>query len=542
MAAPIACAECHPIPGDTAHATNPPPARVTFGTLASANGATPAWNQATGGCSASYCHGSFSFNGVSGTAASITWTDVTHLDCTSCHGMPPTGHIPVANAPAASSCSSCHPTSISPDGSVNLGGGTHLDGKADVAALGCTSCHGDATRTPRQAGTDANLVSAPPAAPTGAPAYAVGVHDGHVNPPATGAFSAPIACVVCHPPTTDLRHATSPPPSSVVFSGVALAGGARPTWTVSSTGCAATYCHGSFSYNGVSGSAATVSWTDTAPLTCTSCHGMPPTGHVAVNGAPAASSCAACHPNAVNPDGTINLAAGGHLNGRPDTSAVGCTACHGDAGRTGNLPGTDVNLISSPPVAPASAPAYATGAHLGHVNPTAGTALMQPIACGACHAVPGDLTHVGPAVDAPATLTWGTLATTGGASPSFDRQTATCSSTYCHGNFTGGSRAAPSWTGGTLACTACHATAPQTGRHQLHMSRSSINCLMCHNGIATGTGNPSTNATLVNAALHMNATKNVVFGGTFLGRPVTGTWNGTSCSGLATSCHGSEDW
>jgi hypothetical protein len=74
------------------------------------------------------------------------------------------------------------------------------------------------------------------------------------------------------------------------------------------------------------------------------------------------------------------------------------------------------------------------------------------------------------------------------------------------------------------------------------MSRSSINCLICHNGIATGTGNPSPNATLVNAALHMNATKNVVFGGTFLGRPVTGTWNGTSCSGLATSCHGSEDW
>jgi hypothetical protein len=71
------------------------------------------------------------------------------------------------------------------------------------------------------------------------------------------------------------------------------------------------------------------------------------------------------------------------------------------------------------------------------------------------------------------------------------------------------------------------------------MSRSSFNCLLCHNGIATGTGNPSANAALVNATLHVNGTKDVVFGGTFLGGPVTGTWNGTTC---APSCHGSETW
>ncbi len=55
--------------------------------------------------------------------------------------------------------------------------------------------------------------------------------------------------------------------------------------------------------------------------TCTSCHGMPPTGHVAVAAPITAASCAPCHPTAVNPNGSINLVDKGHLNGLADTSA-----------------------------------------------------------------------------------------------------------------------------------------------------------------------------------------------------------------------------
>jgi hypothetical protein len=107
---------------------------------------------------------------------------------------------------------------------------------------------------------------------------------------------------------------------------------------------------------------------------------MPPTGHVAVAAPVTAASCAACHPASVNADGTINLAGKGHLNGKADVAAVGCTTCHGDPNRKGNLAGTDANLASSPPIARPNAPAYSTGAHLGHVNPTAASFLMAPIA------------------------------------------------------------------------------------------------------------------------------------------------------------------
>jgi hypothetical protein len=66
-----------------------------------------------------------------------------------------------------------------------------------------------------------------------------------------------------------------------------------------------------------------------------------------------------------------------------------------------------------------------------------------------------------------------------------------------------------------------------------------LNCSNCHNGIATGSGNPSTNATIVGPALHVNGTKNVVFGGTYSGNTVSGSFNNGNCT---ISCHGSETW
>jgi len=98
-------------------------------------------------------------------------------------------------------------------------------------------------------------------------------------------------------------------------------GGAAPTWTSSTAGCAATYCHGNFNYNGVAGANATVIWTGTAPLAC---HGMPPSGHVAVPGAPAASSCNPCPSQTVNACGALNLTY--HLNGKAEGGD--CGSCH----------------------------------------------------------------------------------------------------------------------------------------------------------------------------------------------------------------------
>jgi hypothetical protein len=54
----ISCSECHLIPaavGDPGHNDTPLPAELTWGALASSNGATPNWNGVS--CSGVYCHG-----------------------------------------------------------------------------------------------------------------------------------------------------------------------------------------------------------------------------------------------------------------------------------------------------------------------------------------------------------------------------------------------------------------------------------------------------------------------------------------------------
>jgi predicted CxxxxCH...CXXCH cytochrome family protein len=177
-----------------------------------------------------------------------------------------------------------------------------------------------------------NLTSAPPAAPAGAPAFAVGAHQGHMNPTAASYLMPPVACGECHVVPTDSAHAANPPAQKVVFGTLSRTGGAAPAWDPVSTGCAASYCHGNFSFNGVTGANAVPLWTTTSALTCISCHGMPPTGHPAYTGTPTAASCFQCHPQSVNVDGTIKQG-GGHLNGKADGGD--CTSCHGDPPTTG---------------------------------------------------------------------------------------------------------------------------------------------------------------------------------------------------------------
>jgi predicted CxxxxCH...CXXCH cytochrome family protein len=160
----------------------------------------------------------------------------------------------------------------------------------------------------------------------------VGAHLGHVNPTAASYLMAPIACAECHPVPGDSTHATSPPPQPVLFGTFSRTGGTVPVWSAGTRGCAATYCHGSFTFGAVQGSASAPVWTATALLGCDGCHGMPPTGHPAFPATPTPASCYSCHPQSVNADGTIKQG-GGHLNGRADGGD--CTSCHGDPPQTG---------------------------------------------------------------------------------------------------------------------------------------------------------------------------------------------------------------
>ena len=491
--APVACAECHVMPTDATHAKTPPAEKVVFGALSRTGGAAPTWVAGTAGCAASYCHGNFDLNGVKGASAVPIWTDAAPVSCVSCHGMPPTGHPPLAGSITAASCNACHPQSVDAAGAIVTGGG-HLNGRADVAALGCTDCHGDTTRKGNMPGTDANLASAPPAAPANASASATGAHLGHLNPVRATALMGPVACSECHAVPSDSAHATKPPVDRVAFGALSRTGGAAPTYVAGTAGCAASYCHGNFSFNGVSGSSATPIWTDTTPLTCTSCHGMPPTGHVALTAPVTASSCAPCHPRSVNTDGSLNLVDLGHLNGKPDTSANGCATCHGDVNRKANLLGTDPNLASSPPVAPPNAPAYAVGAHLGHVNPTAASRMMAPISCVECHAVPVDSAHAtNPPVQK---VTFGALSRTGGAAPTWAAGTAGCAASYCHGNFNfngvTGSTATPIWTStAAMTCTSCHGM-PPTGHLAVAAPVTAASCAKCHPSAVNADGSINT--------------------------------------------------
>jgi predicted CxxxxCH...CXXCH cytochrome family protein len=496
---PLSCTECHVVPTDAAHATTPPPAIVVFGDLAKTGGAAPTWTPTSTGCSATYCHGNFAFNGVAGLNATPLWTDGA-LTCGSCHGMPPTGHPPLTGTVTAATCAQCHPSTVKADGTIDLAGGKHVNGQADVV-LDCTSCHGD----PARANTTPNpqLSAAPPAAPAGSPASVVGTHLLHLT---DNSIRLAVTCNNCHVVPTSATHATQHPPVVVFTAGtLATTPPAAPTFNATNLSCSTTYCHGAFNLNGVTGNnTATPAWNATPSLACTGCHGLPPTGHPALAGTVTAATCNQCHPSTVNANGTINVASGTHVNGVADV-ALNCTSCHGTAGRTGNLSGTDPRLDASPPVAVAGAPANSGVAHQFHVNPPSTGAFRGPILCNECHVVPADSTH---ATTPPASpVVFGTLSKTGGLNPTWNATTLGCSATYCHGsfNFNGvrGAAGAPLWSTTTITCIDCHGL-PPTGHPALAGTVTPATCNQCHPSTvnANGTINVATGS-------HVNGQANV---------------------------------
>jgi hypothetical protein len=125
--------------------------------------------------------------------------------------------------------------------------------------------------------------------------------------------------------------------------------------------------------------------------------------------------------------------------------------------------------------------------------------------------------------DALATVTWGGMATHGGAQPRWDRASGTCAATYCHGNYSGtyvygiwdwgadelvtvyypyaGKKATPGWADGPVTCASCHGNPPSGGNtwHSgLHGYDASYReCQLCHpdatsvGGIGTAISNPA---------------------------------------------------
>lgn len=184
---------------------------------------------------------------------------------------------------------------------------------------------------------------------------------------------------------------------------------------------------------------------------------------------------------------------------------LGCTDCHGNE-ETGNpAPPRDTQGRTS-------TSEVTVGAHQSHLGPSD---WRSGISCEECHRVPTAVNDPGHIDGGPAELTWGSLATSGDASPVWDRVAATCDGVYCHGGTLGpgGSNTSPSWTqvdGSQAACGTCHGLPPAPPHPQ------GTACADCHGEVVDASGN------FVNPDLHINGRVEVEY---------------TGCRG----CHGNED-
>jgi predicted CxxxxCH...CXXCH cytochrome family protein len=536
--APIACTECHTVPGagDTAHANGDP--AVSFGTLARTAWSgqpaiAPRWNGAGGAttltCSSSYCHGAFK----NGANATPTWTAPGSVACGSCHAVSATNG-PGGSHPTFSTsqnCGSCHGGAYT---NTAVDPAMHMNGVLDVPNLTCSACHGDSARVAVASATTldalgANIVKASPPADAGGGAAATGAHLAHVNQgdtAAPGPLSSALTCSNCHTVPTSSTHSNGT--VNVIFGALATTGGAAPAaYDFGTHTCASTYCHGSFT--GGAGANA-IAWTGATKLGCMACHGAPPGPTSATLHHPPNPGCTSCHPGYTS----TSVAAGTHVNGTIEHSpATGCTQCHGDLGLSAvantdvrAAPGSDANAVDAHGDLATATTVRGVGAHGAHLTGT--TWRSTPVACSECHAVPanGDTSH---ANGNPA-IAFGSLATTAWAgqpaiTPVWNGAggagTLTCSGTYCHGNFknavTSAGNPAPTWTApGSVVCGSCHGVSPTNGPGGTHPALGAgQDCGTCHGGSYTNTS--------VDPSKHMNG---VVDGG-------GESSGGMSCSG----CH-----
>ena len=214
-------------------------------------------------------------------------------NCQQCHAADYSGGILAAN------CNTCH---------INQGG-----------PEACNTCHGSFA--------DADLI-APPTDLDGnvnTSAPGVGAHSSHLFQPA---LMDSIACNECHTvpqqfSSTD--HIDGTPNAELNFGTLASSGPSAPTHDFTDYTCSNVYCHGNFEFSKDSSAyqfayeADKMEGNNFSPIwnkvdgtqgTCGTCHGLPPTGHIAAT----IATCYTCHPGVVNASGEI-IDNTKHING-----------------------------------------------------------------------------------------------------------------------------------------------------------------------------------------------------------------------------------
>ncbi len=321
----------------------------------------------------------------------------------------------------------------------------------DGPTVKCNSCHGseDNPAPPRATNDDTETTS-----------VRVGAHQTHLH---DSEVRQAMWCQECHVVPTTINEPTHQDgsPAELTFGILATTGETDPSWDRDEEKCSNVYCHGATLAGGTN---TEPKWTavDGSQAFCGSCHGIPPLAPHPPN-----FDCAQCHPETMDDDGGIDLATQTHINGKVDVIELTCSTCHG----------SEDNFAPPLSIAGESDTSLVTiGAHQSHL---ADGKLRRAIECEECHIVPaafGDAGHADSA--SPAELTFGTLATTDGASPKWDRVAATCSGVYCHGaTLDGGTNTAPKWTelsGSETVCGSCHGLPPGDGHDP------SDKCVDCH--------------------------------------------------------------
>ena len=212
-----------------------------------------------------------------------------------------------------------------------------------------------------------------------------------------------------------------------------------------------------------------------------------------------------------------------------------CNACHGPGENscTGCHGGID-NNTGAPPSGIEGETAttdLAVGAHSAHVE---SSTLAAAIDCSECHLKPSTATDAGHfGIDSVAEITWGTIA---GDQSTWDRSSATCSQTYCHGNFAGGhSGNDPVWTSsGQAECGSCHDVGSNPSdlrwKHQFHIDVLSLTCGECHASVV------DTMLNIIYPSLHVNGMIDTLTRDETVCNSCHGSGAGT-CAG----CHGGAD-
>jgi predicted CxxxxCH...CXXCH cytochrome family protein len=135
LAGALTCDACHP-PYKPGHGDGT--AEISFGALSTANGTlASSYDVQRSSCSATYCHGAF----PAGNPWNIpSWTKgSSQAACGTCHGDTtatpsalPRVHVRLAAGSTNATCNVCHPATVKVDGTIDVAGGKHLNGSAEV--------------------------------------------------------------------------------------------------------------------------------------------------------------------------------------------------------------------------------------------------------------------------------------------------------------------------------------------------------------------------------------------------------------------------